>query len=91
MDSSLPGSPVHGILHARLLQWVVLPSSRGIFPGSVLLVFLIHELPDLDQIWGFPNGLNKEYDKLLWMIFELSSLCRGQYIMYELKTEYSIH
>ena len=29
MDCSLPGSPVHGILHARILEWVVMPSSRG--------------------------------------------------------------
>ena len=30
MDHSLPGSPVHGILQARILEWVA--SSRGIFP-----------------------------------------------------------
>ena len=29
MDSSLPGSSVHGILQARILEWVALPSSRG--------------------------------------------------------------
>ena len=29
MDCSLPGSSVHGILQARLLEWVALPSSRG--------------------------------------------------------------
>ena len=29
MDCSLPGSSVHGILQARILQWVVMPSSRG--------------------------------------------------------------
>ena len=26
---SLPGSSVHGILHARILEWVATPSSRG--------------------------------------------------------------
>ena len=26
---SLPGSSVHGILQARILQWVAMPSSRG--------------------------------------------------------------
>ena len=25
---SLPGSSVHGILHARILEWVAMPSSR---------------------------------------------------------------
>ena len=27
MDYSLPGSPVHGILQTRILEWVVIPSS----------------------------------------------------------------
>ena len=29
MDCSLPGSSVHGVLHARILEWVAMPSSRG--------------------------------------------------------------
>ena len=29
MDCSPPGSPVHGILQARILEWVTMPSSRG--------------------------------------------------------------
>ena len=29
LDSSLPGSSVHGILQARILEWVAMPSSRG--------------------------------------------------------------
>ena len=29
MDSSLPGSSVHGILQAGILEWVAMPSSRG--------------------------------------------------------------
>ena len=29
MDCSPPGSSVHGILQARLLEWVAMPSSRG--------------------------------------------------------------
>ena len=28
MDCSLPGSSVHGILQARILEWVAMPSSR---------------------------------------------------------------
>ena len=30
MDCSLPGSSVHGILQVKVLEWVALPSSRGI-------------------------------------------------------------
>ena len=29
MDCSLPGSSVHGILQARILEWAVMPFSRG--------------------------------------------------------------
>ena len=29
VDCSLPGSSDHGILQARILEWVVMPSSRG--------------------------------------------------------------
>ena len=29
MDSSPPGSSVHGILWARILEWVAMPSSKG--------------------------------------------------------------
>ena len=28
----LPGSSVHGILQARILEWLAMPFSRGIFP-----------------------------------------------------------
>ena len=31
MDCSSPGSSVHGILQARILEWVAMPSSRGSF------------------------------------------------------------
>ena len=31
MDCSLPGSSVHGILQARILEWVAIPSP-GVFP-----------------------------------------------------------
>ena len=29
MDCSSPGSSVRGILQARILEWVTMPSSRG--------------------------------------------------------------
>ena len=29
IDCSPPGSPIHGILQARILEWVAMPSSRG--------------------------------------------------------------
>ena len=42
---SPPDSSVHGISQARILEWVVISCSRGIFPtqGSNLsLLFLLH-------------------------------------------------
>ena len=44
-DCSPPGSSVHGILLARILEWVATPSLQGIFPtqGSNLhLFYLLH-------------------------------------------------
>ena len=29
VDYSLPGSSIHGILQARILEWVAIPFSRG--------------------------------------------------------------
>ena len=34
MDRSPPGSSVPGILQARVLEWVTMPSFRGIFPAQ---------------------------------------------------------
>ena len=33
MDCSLPGSSVHGIFQARILEWVAIPLSRGVALG----------------------------------------------------------
>ena len=44
MDCSPPNSSVHGIFHARTLEWVAMPSSRGIFPIQVLNPHLVHLL-----------------------------------------------
>ena len=34
MDCSLPGSSVHGIFQARILEWVAISFSRGSSPGD---------------------------------------------------------
>ena len=34
MDYSLPGSPIHGIPHARMLEWVAITFSRDSFQPS---------------------------------------------------------
>ena len=45
VDYSLPGSSVHGILQARILEWVVIPFGKGIFPiqgSNPCLLCLLH-------------------------------------------------
>ena len=67
MDCSPPGSSVHGILQAKILEWVAIPFSRGFFPtqgwSSSLLYCrqIIHHLSHL----GSPiiNIINNESSK----------------------------
>ena len=40
MDCSPPGSSVHGILQARILEWVAMPSSGGFISPSKLIGIL---------------------------------------------------
>ena len=42
MDCSLPGSSVHGILQARILEWVAISFSRGIFLTQGSNLHLLH-------------------------------------------------
>ena len=46
MNYSPPGSSVHGILQARILEWVAMPSSRGSSPPrdvpDLCLLCLLH-------------------------------------------------
>ena len=42
MDRSLPGSSVHGILQARILEWVAMPSLQGMVPTQGLNPHLLH-------------------------------------------------
>ena len=46
MDCSPPGSSVHGILQAQILEWLPIPFSRGIFPtqGSNPCVLLCRQI-----------------------------------------------
>ena len=69
MDYTPPGSSVHGILHARILEWVAVPSSRGSsWPRDRTSVFALCEVgpspwkkPELlpavcSQFWGIWEG-----------------------------------
>ena len=43
MDFSLPGSSVHGIFQARILEWVAISFSRGYFQFRCLFKFRIFQ------------------------------------------------
>ena len=47
MDYSLPGSSVHGILQARVLEWVASAFS-GICLTCLLLIFASTEIPHME-------------------------------------------
>ena len=55
MDCSLPGS-AHGILQARILEWVTLPSCRGIFPTQGLKLGLLQLLHSRQILYCWATG-----------------------------------
>ena len=70
MDCILPGSSIHGILQARILESVAMPSSRGLCdPGmepACLLHWQVGSLPlGPPGKPSFPLGLLKLYKALL--------------------------
>ena len=70
VDCSLPGSSVHGILHAKILEWVLL---QGIFltQGSNLCLF--HLLWCLaSSLTLAPPGKPRTYDQVLQMTFSFT-------------------
>ena len=69
MDCSPPGSSVHGILQARILEWVAIPFSRGYFQTR-------------DQSWishtagrFFINWDTKCSIKAVWLQMNFKLLC----------------
>ena len=50
MDCSPPGSSVHEIFQAKILEWVAISFSRGIFPTQGLNPGLLHYRQILYQL-----------------------------------------
>ena len=57
MDCCPPGSSVHGILQARILEWVAVAFSRGSFPPSPHHRQILYCLSHRGCINGSPWGL----------------------------------
>ena len=74
MDCSLPGSFVHGILQARILEWVAMPSLQGIFLtqgwNSRLLCLLHWQVGSLPLS---PQGSHSECSQLICLSLFLFS------------------
>ena len=89
MNYSLSGSSVHGILQARMLEWVAMPSSRGssrpgIEPASVYW-----------QAVSLPLEPPEKAEKILREGFLMGSLSKvselqSQLEMFVLKTKFKI-
>ena len=74
MDYSPPGSSVHGIILTRLVVWVAISSSRGIFLTQGLNLCLLQLLPwQADTLPLAPPGKPQENTRRVEM--DLSSKC----------------
>ena len=72
MDCSLPGSSGHGILQTRILEWVVIPFSRGSsWPRDGTQVsciagrfFIVWATREAQIIWADPKSNDKWQEKI---------------------------
>ena len=82
MDYSLPGSSVHGILQARILEWVAVPFPQGIWSPALQACFLLSESP------GKPKNTGVGSLSLLQQIFLTQESNQGllhcRWILYQL-------
>ena len=73
MDCSPPGSSVHGLLQARILEWVAIPFSRGSFQpkdrAQVSCIaggfFTIWVIKEAQRTLG--PGIKRQHGILLWV------------------------
>ena len=76
MDYSLPGSSVHEILQARILEWFTMPSSRGSsWPGGIkpCLLCLLHWQTGSSPLSppGKPIQMNNSWTETTTCLFQL--------------------
>ena len=72
MDCSPPDSSVHGILQARILEWIVIPSSRGSSPPRdgtwVSWVSCMTDWFFTAEPLGKPLSVLRDHFSLEWMV-----------------------
>ena len=76
MDCSLPDSSIHGILPARMLEWIAISSSRGFFEPRSLsfqVVSLLSKPPGKSQRVRVALALNS--DSITYELQEVGQVC----------------
>ena len=69
MDCNLPGSSVHGISQARILQWVAIPFSRALFNATGQYICLHASTILFDMKSGHVRSLILfVFSILLWLL-----------------------
>ena len=79
MDHSPPGSSVHMILQARLLDWVAMPFSRGSswprdWPGSRMSPELAGAFFTISTTWENHRRISSSWQRYLWKAYMDGSL-----------------
>ena len=70
MDCSLPGFSVHGILQARILEWVAIPFSRGSSqPRDQTQVS--HTVGGFFTVWATGEAISQNCIKLIFLCDDL--------------------
>ena len=77
MDCSLPGSSVHGIFQARILEWVAISFSRGSSQPSDRTQ-VSHIVGRCFTIWATRGMQNTSWEMLGWMKHKLESRLQGE-------------
>ena len=74
MDCSLPGYSVHEISQTRILEWVAISFSRGIFPTQGLNLHLLHQQADS---WPLSHQRSPVGLAIIMLRFQLSSVTQS--------------
>ena len=85
IDCNLPGSSVHGIFQARILEWVAISFSRGIFPTQGLNPGISHcrqTLYHLSHQGSFPRHINNWASCPLWFSCFIPSGTIGNFLLF---------
>ena len=97
MDCSLLGSSTHGILQARILEWVAIPFSRG-SPQPRVRTCMSSIASFFFTVWATREAQNIDYDSgsLAWsprlcISNKLQVLLQVQRCNWSYKDEFSIH